>query len=234
VSGRFSEREVTAAVRRHFRLPAGAAPRARAPQRFRGPVVHHVPDSSSQTAIRFGFRGPGLRDRLEPIAELLLRVIDDGTSTRLYHRLCDDGGLCYDVSALYEAHEDAGLLELAADTSHARAVEVTHELFALCRELREQGPRAEELEKARLRLAFQLEAMLDAPAELAAFYGFAELFGIAPTPEARLAELERVSERQVQALAQRWLTPEHLTVLTVGTLTAAQKRNVAKAVATFA
>ena len=67
--------------------------------------------------MRLGFRGPGLRDRSEPAAELLLRVIDDGTSTRLYHRLCDELGLCYDVSALFEAHADVGLLELAADSS---------------------------------------------------------------------------------------------------------------------
>jgi len=231
VAGNFSRREATAAVTRHFRLARGAAPRSARPRALRGPVFQHVGDASSQTALRVGFRAPGWGERGEPAAELLLRVIDDGTSTRLYHRLCDERGLCYDVSALYEAHEDAGLFELAADSSHANAVEVAREIFALCRELREHGPRPDELDKARMRLAFQLEAMLDSPAELAAFYGFGELFGIARTPEARRAELTRVSAAAVHAAARTVLKPESLALLTVGSLSAAERRSIAKAAA---
>jgi predicted Zn-dependent peptidase len=234
VAGRFSRREASAAVARHFRLPRGTAPRSPRPAPLRGPVLKHVNDASSQTAVRIGFRGPGLRDRGEPATELLLRIIDDGTSTRLYHRLCDDRGLCYDVSALYEAHEDAGLLELAADSSHANAVEVAREMFALCRELCEAGPRPDELEKTRMRLAFQLEAMLDSPADLAAFYGFGELFQMARTPEARLNELTRVSAAAVHAAARDVLRPDRAALLTVGSLTAAERRAIAKAAAALA
>ena len=231
IAGRFSRREATAAVARHFRLPRGSTPRSSPPKVFRGPVLKHVSDASSQTAVRIGFRAPGLRDAREPATELLLRVIDDGTSTRLYHRLCDERGLCYDVSALYEAHEDAGLLELAADSSHANAVEVTREIFTLCRELRDTGPRADELEKVRTRLAFQLEAMLDAPAELASFYGFGELFGIARTPRARLEQLARVPASAVHAAARDVLAPARVALLTVGSLSAAERRSIAKAAA---
>jgi len=229
VAGRFSERAATTTVRRHFRLPAGRPPATRAPATLRGPQVEHVPDHSSQTAVRLGFRAPGLRDRSEPAAELLLRIIDDGTSTRLYHRLCDDRGLCYDVSALFEAHDDVGLLELAADSSHEHAVEVAHELFEVCRELKEHGPHADEIEKARTRLRFQLETLRDSPADLAAFYGFGELFGLARSPEARLEELLAVTARDVRAVARRLFRPERLALLTVGTLTAAERRKISAA-----
>jgi len=188
-----------------------------------------VPDHSSQTAVRLGFRAPGLRDRSEPAAELLLRIIDDGTSTRLYHRLCDDRGLCYDVSALFEAHDDVGLIELAADSSHEHAVEVTRELFEVCRQLKHDGPSAEEMEKARTRLRFQLETLLDSSADLAAFYGFGELFGLARSPEARLRELLAVTTRDVRAIARRLFRPERLALLTVGTLSAAERRKIVAA-----
>ena len=38
-----------------------------------------------------------------------MRLVDDGMSTRLYHRVCDDKGLCYDVSAGYDGYEDDGV-----------------------------------------------------------------------------------------------------------------------------
>ena len=230
VAGRFSPSAVTRTVARTFRLPTGRLPRLRPPRAVRGPTVKHVHDSSSQIALRFGFRAPGLKDASEAATDLLLRVIDDGTSTRLYHRLCDERGLCYDVSALYEAHEDVGLLELAADCSHDNALAVAEEIVALCRELREKGPTAEELDKARSRMGWQLESMLDSPAELGAFHGFAELFGVARTPSARLAELARIPRRAVQAAAGRVLREKQLALLTVGTLSTSESKKLARVV----
>ncbi|HTQ07651.1 MAG TPA: pitrilysin family protein [Polyangiaceae bacterium] len=234
VAGRFSPRAVRTSVARHFRMPNGHAPRARAPRPLPGPALRHVRDASSQTALRLGFRAPGIKHAAEPATELLLRVIDDGTSTRLYHRLCDERGLCYDVSALYEAHADVGLLELAADCSHEHTLEVAEELVALCRELRDEGPREDELDKARARLGFQLDAMRDSPGELAAFHGFAELFGLARTPEARLAEFESVTTRAVRAAAARLFRADRLALLTVGSLTASETKRLRRAVASLA
>jgi predicted Zn-dependent peptidase len=231
VAGAFSASSVRRSVVRSFRLPAGSAPRTRAPRTLRGPAVRHVRDASSQTALRLGFRAPGLKHRTEPATELLLRVIDDGTSTRLYHRLCDERGLCYDVSALYEAHVDVGLLELAADCSHAHTLEVADELVTMCNDLKAHGPRADELEKAHARMGWQLEAMRDSPAELAAFHGFAELFGLPRTPHERLAELSDVGPRAVRAAARRIFRGEGLALLTVGTLRARESKKLARTLA---
>src|SRR5262249_11338513 len=131
----------------------------------------------------------------------------------------------------YEAHADIGLLELAADCSHAHTVEVVEELVALCRDLCEQGPRSEELDKARARMRWQLEAMYDSPGELAAFHGFAELFGLARTPRERLREFGALSPSAVRGVARRLFRAENLALLTVGTLPRAQSARLARAVA---
>ena len=234
VAGKFAESDVTESVREHFRLPRGKEPRSRRPPRLRGPVISHVRDDSSQTALRLGFRGPGERDRDAPAVELLLRVIDDGTSTRLYHRICDERGLCYDVSALFEPYEDAGLLDIAADCSHEHTVEVATEILRMARELREHGPTEAELAKARTRLAFQLEAMHDSPAELAAFYGFGELSGFDRTPEQRLRRMQALKTHDLKAAARRLFRPDTLGLVTVGELGRSQRTALARAVADFA
>ncbi|HEX6274852.1 MAG TPA: pitrilysin family protein [Polyangiaceae bacterium] len=229
VAGNFDRRGVTRTALRAFRLPAGRTPRALSPRSLAGPRLSFVRESSSQTSLRLGFRAPGERDRDEPAVELMLRVLDDGTSTRLYHRLCDERGLCYDVSALFEAYEDVGLFDFAAECSHERAVVVLSEILAVVRDLRETGPRREELDKARERHRFQLAALQDSASDLAGFYGIGELTGVLRSPEERIARLERVSAEDVRAAAARVFQPRTLAAVVVGDVTASQRRALGRA-----
>ena len=156
-------------------------------------------------------------------------MLDDGTSTRLYHRLCDERGLCYDVSALFEAYEDVGLFDFAAECSHERAVVVLSEILSVVRDLRETAPRREELDKARERHRFQLAALQDSAAELAAFYGIGELTGFFRSPAERVARLEGVSAEAVRAVAARIFQPRTLAAVVVGDVSAAQRRRLGRA-----
>jgi predicted Zn-dependent peptidase len=234
VAGHFDRRTVSRTVERSFRLPRGRAPRAIGPRPLVGPRFSFVRESSSQTSLRLGFRAPGERDADEAAVELLLRVLDDGTSTRLYHRICDERGLCYDVSALFEAYEDVGLFDFAAECSHERAVVVLSEMLAVVRDLRETGPRREELDKARERHRFQLAALQDSAADLAAFYGIGELTGFHRSPEARIARFERVSAEDVRAVAKRIFQPRALAAVVVGDVSAAQRRALGRALENLA
>jgi predicted Zn-dependent peptidase len=197
-------------------LPCGSPPNALPPEHPPAPRFTYVEHPSSQTALAVAFRAPSERDPNEPATELLLRLLDDGMSTRLYHRICDERGLCYDVSALYEAYADSGLFELAAETSHDNAVEVLSELLGILRGLRAQGPVPEELEKAQARHGWQLADLLDDPGAIAEFYALGELSGVARTPEDRLAELGQVTREDLHRAAEQTIRPEHMTVVAVG------------------
>lgn len=234
VAGRFARRGLLAHVQRSFDLPRGRAPQPRAPRALRGPAIRHVRDTSSQTALRLAFRAPGALDADEAATELLLRVIDDGTSTRLYHRVCDERGLCYDVSALYESYEDVGLVDFAAECSHENTPSVLEEIFAIARDLVERGPTGEEVEKARARHRFQLDAMLDSPGDLGAFYGYGELARLARTPADRVRELDRVTPAAVQRAAARLFRAKGLALLTVGEASASVRRRIDRAVSHLA
>jgi predicted Zn-dependent peptidase len=200
-------------------LGGGAAPRAEAPDEQREPRFSFVRHSaSSQTDLRVSFRAPGETDADEPATELLLRILDDGMSTRLYHQICDARGLCYDVSAGYEAYADSGLVDLAAESAHERATQVLDELFKVVEELRDQGPSGEELARAKQRYGWQLTEMLDDPGEAADFYALGQLTGVARTPAERLEQLTNVSREHVRAAAQRIFRRPNLSVVAVGLL----------------
>lgn len=234
VAGPVNAADVEAQVR------AGLGPIARGGQP-RSPAVpeqtearfRHVRHQGSQTAVRVAFRAPGDHDPGEPATEMLLRVLDDGMSTRLYHRICDSRGLCYDVSAAYEAYAEGGLFDIAAESEHERAPEVLDEVFGLMKDLAAQGPTAEELDKAKTRYAWQLQELLDDPAEAAEFFGFGMLTGVARTPAERLAELSDVSTEDVRRAAEHMVRRASLSVVTVGLLSKKLQARVERAVSSF-
>ncbi|AKT41397.1 M16 family metallopeptidase [Chondromyces crocatus] len=191
-------------------------------------------NQSSQTELRIAFRGVSEHDAMEPAVEMLLRVLDDGMSTRLYERICDRLGLCYDVSGMFEAYEDDGVVDIAAGVQHDRATVVVREVFALLRELTEAGPREEELAKARDRHLWSVEAMNDDAESMAGFYGLTALSRVARTPEERHAALARVTVGDVQAAARAIFRPERLSVVAVGLLRASEEAKLEKVVRGFA
>jgi predicted Zn-dependent peptidase len=196
-------------------IKVGAEP---PPMKQKGPRIRHVPNISSQTTLRVAFRALSDRDSREPALEMLLRVLDDGMSTRLYERICDSKGLCYDVGALYESYEDDGVFDVAAEVQHERVVKVATEIVSVIRELSDEGPTAVELERAKARHRWQTQSMLDDADALASFYALSALSHLAATPGERHAELSAVTPRDVREAAAAVFRPERLSIVTVGSL----------------
>ena len=182
------------------------------------PRVRFTENQSSQTELRLAFRAPSEHDPMEPATEMLLRVLDDGMSTRLYERICDRLGLCYDVSGSFETYEDDGVVDVAAGARHSRTPQVAREVFALLHELCDHGPTEEELVKARDRHLWSVEAMLDDPEETSAFHGLSAIAGITRSPLVRHEELCAVTREGVRDAAQRIFRPERLSLTAVGLL----------------
>jgi predicted Zn-dependent peptidase len=154
-------------------------------------------------------------------------------STRLYERICDRLGLCYDVSGSYEAYEDDGVIDIAAGVRHHRTPQVAKEVFALLRELCDHGPTDEELEKARDRHLWSVQAMRDDPEETAAFHGLAALAAVTRCPTARHERLCAVSRQDVRDAAQMIFRPERLSVTAVGLLKDSDVTKLEKSVRTL-
>jgi predicted Zn-dependent peptidase len=173
---------------------------------------------SSQTELRVCLRGVGELAPERPAIDMMMRIIDDGMSTRLYHRICDDKGLCYDVSAGYDGYEDDGVIDFAAGVQHARASVVTREILTLLEELAKDGPTDEELDKARRRHAWDMRAMSDSAEEMAGFYAGGFLFGRPETADERRASLARVTREEIRDAARMLAQPDRLNVVAVGLL----------------
>jgi predicted Zn-dependent peptidase len=201
-----------------------------APPPSDGPSFRYVRHSGSQTDLRVAFRAPAQRDADEPAAEMLLRVLDDGMSARLYHRVCDARGLCYDVSAAFEPYADSGLLDLAAETAHDHAATVLDELLCLTEELASGGPSEDELAKARARAGWQYRELYDDPGSMAELFGLGRLTRQFRGPSERLERLQDVDRENVRNAAARIFSRKSLAVVAVGTLSRRAQQALARRV----
>lgn len=223
IAGRCDVEEALALAEEHFSFMKRGAPSEALPWAPPAKTTRrkHVASPGSQTDLRMSWVTPGERDALGPVIELLLRVMDDGMSTRLYHRLADDGGMVYDCSALWEPFLDIGALDLAAAMTPTRLAEVAEACFAIVSELAEKGPTEEEVDKAKRRHRWSVEAALDHAEELEGLAGGAVLFG---RPRGMAAWSERFDGYDASDLRDAAATifrREAMHVVTVGTLTAA-------------
>ncbi len=187
----------------------------------------HQP-GTSQTRLSLSFRCPSSQDRREPAVDLLMRIIDDGMSTRLYHRLCDQRGLCYTVSGSYEAYHDVGLLELEADTAHENATEVAEQMLTLCNELTSDLISEREFERARRRAVWQHEAIDDDVGEIADFLAMAQLTKTARTPKDRLEEILAVKREDIRDAAAQVFHPKVRNLVAVGTNRSSVRKGLEK------
>lgn len=234
-AGAIDEREALDLAEKYFtRIPRGERVATQAPihaqKRAR---FEHVENVSSQTELRVSLRAvPDHGDERATI-DMLMRILDDGMATRLYHHIVDDKGLCYDVSASYDGYEDDGILDFAAGVQHARAAKVTREIMAMMTELARKGPTAEELEKAKRRYVWDMRSMLDSPEDLAGFHAASLLFERHESPEAKMAKNLAVTTDRIRDLAALLTQPDHLNVLSVGLSEDGEEAAIAEVVKTY-
>ncbi len=200
-------------------LPAGDVTRGSPPVHTqKKPRLRILENVSSQTELRLCLRAMGESAKERPAIELMMRLIDDGMSTRLYHRICDDKGLCYDVSAGYDGYEDDGIVDFAAGVIHSRASTVTGEILAMLEELARNGPSDDEMAKAKRRHAWDMGSLVDSAEDTAGFYAGGLLFDRFETIDERRASLAAVTSAQIREVATRIAQPDRLNVVAVGLL----------------
>jgi predicted Zn-dependent peptidase len=221
VSGAVDHEVVRPVVERAFSsLPAGERISYETPDpRPNAERFVHVHDEGSQTDVRLSYPTFGMRDPRHPTLRLLERILDDGLSTRVHRRICDETGLAYDAFASLESYEDCGVLDFGTQVAHDKTPQVVEALLELGRELCDEEVERRELERARRRFLWDLEAMLDEAGAMVSFYGSTEVLGIRDSLASAVDAVRSVTPSQVRAVAQAVLDPKraHLTCVGVRT-----------------
>jgi predicted Zn-dependent peptidase len=231
-TGSVDAQEVFAAAAHAFgKLPRGqvtlidAPPPPRHDERLR-----FVRNDASQSEVRTCFRAFGSDDPDFVALKLLVRILDDGMSTRLHQRLTDESGLAYEVFAGLDPYEEAGLVEIGASVEHDKVPEVIQAVLGLMAELRDGDVSQRELDKARARYGWNLRRIADSAEDMAMYAGTQAIFGRSIDLDGLLAELDRVHVSDIRQVARRLVRPGALHIVCVGRASKAVQKQAASVV----
>lgn len=193
-----------------------------APPQVTGPLLEHVKDAGSQTSLAIVFRAVPELDPAYVALVALLRVLDDGMSTRLHYTLADQKGLAYSIHAAIEPLADTALFEIAGATANAKVPALVRELLTLLDGLRGGQVTDDELAKARVRYRYETLASIDDAAAMAGWFGGTALYYPPPGLTERLTQMASVKIDDVVRVAELVLAPGNLAIAAVGSLSRAR------------
>ena len=224
-------RVVEQAARALAQMPGGAkAEVPAAPPIGKGPRLQHVRDAGSQTALAVVFRAVPELDPKYISLVALQRILDDGMSTRLHYTLADQKGLAYSINAAIEPLADAALFEIAGATANAKVPVLVKELLVLLDGLRTGKMTEDELAKARVRYRYETLASIDDASSMAGWFGGTALYYTPPTLSERLAQMQKVTIDDIVQVAEEVLSPQHLVLAAVGSLSRARLGELRQAI----
>jgi predicted Zn-dependent peptidase len=216
VAGPVDPTHVQRWAERSFGLPAG---------RRRGDGARPTPPTTElrfvrhrgpQTRIRFSFRAFSERHRDFAALVWLRRWFDGGLSARLQTELVDRLGLAYEVAAGIDSYSDTGVFDFELTVANEKLPIAVTELGRLVTDVRQRHFDPEEVEAIKRRAKSSFGGMLDAPHELAHWYGVGALFGALEGPEQRLERILALDGEQIRRTARSLFRNERMSVTAVG------------------
>jgi len=120
-----------------------------------------VNDPDNQYNLQWSFLLSPLCSRMRLMLQLIGRILDDGSSSRLQRFIREERGLVYDISANHSFFDSGATLSLNATVGKEHLFELMEALTQLITRGLKEGFFAEELELAKLRLQTSLDCYCD-------------------------------------------------------------------------
>ncbi len=149
--------------------------------------------------------------------DLLNTVLGDGAASRLFLKIREDEGLCYDVHSFQTDYADCGTLQVYMGVDADDVKPAMEAVLAEFSKLRDEIVTPAELERARNYTLGRLELRLEESRAMATFLGTQEaLHERVMTAEEVIEALRAVTADDIHALAGRLFTDESLCAAVIG------------------
>jgi predicted Zn-dependent peptidase len=157
---------------------------------------------------------------------LLDRILDDGMSSRLWQRLVENKGLCYELWASIDSYSDTSIFEVGASVAPDKVLPLVEGIYNELKRLRDDGPSDEEFDLARRRLQFGEEFVLDKVSELNERLGSHVLYGPAISIQEQMQRIANLTKDDVVQTANQLFQESNQLLTAVGPLTKSTKRKL--------
>lgn len=218
--GDFDSTAASALIKRYF---GSIAPGQRVPPVFvreppqRGERRSHIDfDTAPQLAI--AYHKPTMPQREDYVFDLIMQILGEGRTSRLYQALVIDQQLATGVS-VYGApgsrYDNLMVIGLTP-RQHSTCTELEDELYRQLERLKDEPVAAEELEKARNQILTSMLRSLQGNSGLARMLSSYEVLGSWRYLVDYQDQLNSVSAEEIMEVAKKYLTAENRTVVSIG------------------
>lgn len=206
-AGPFGLKEVEHAFDNHlpnrFRKPGLAQPFDRLHAQ-----VHHVVDErlTDQLQLALAWHTPGRHDETRHALRLLSQLLGEASSSRLFIKLREERGLCYQIQSDTSLYEDTGCFEVVSGLDPAGREEAIECILAEISDIAKKGPGHDELERAKRLTVSQSKLSFESTSAHAIWAGEGVLdFGRIPCRDEWKKKVLGVTIEDVQAVAVQFL-----------------------------
>lgn len=181
--------------------------------------VHVSHKKTEQAHFCLGFRTFANTDKRRPVLKVLATILGGGASSRLFQEVREKRGLCYYIGTGLEQYQDIGNIVTQSGVAKdvhkvkeaVKATLIEHKKIASGQINSDDIIRSKEMLKGRLLLS------LEDSFNVAHFYGMKQLHeGKIQSPEKIIEEIERVTVKEIVALAKELFVMEKLNFAIIG------------------
>lgn len=203
---------------------AGGAPAAREPPSTPGSGYAFYKRKGDHCYLAMGFPAYGARHPDRAALNMLSAVLGSGSSSRLFQAVREERALVYSVYTSVDQHSDAGSVAAYLSSTEENVLEAAEVAASVCRELRDEGLRPGELQRAKnLVKGANVRYMESAEHRLYRMARSFMLTGEPETLEERLAAYDAVTEEDVMRVAADLIDARRLNVAMYGPKVKAMK-----------
>ena len=216
-SGSLTHKKLVSLVKEKFSFPDGRAPQAAAPKRSHPRSVEVTTNDNSQVHLTLAF--PGLQYRsTDRIPALLLNAyLGGGMSSVLFQKIREDKGLAYSVYTYHDFLKDTGVFGAYVGTDKDHVVQALDILRKETARMKKKPLTPAQLSKIKAQIKGNLTLGLESTSSRMNRIARLELMlGSFQTIPQTLREIDRVTSKQIQELANRMFDDKQLAIAVLG------------------
>lgn len=220
VAGKFDQSKILKLLSRYFPVQKPAA-RVRikkiSPVKQSKPAIDIVFKKSEQVQMMLGFPNVAATDKRYFTTQVLANILGGNMSSRLFLEIRERRGLCYSIHSAAQGYEDVGGLVIHAGLNKEKMSEALAAIKEELNKIKNQGVQQAEFQKAKANIRGRLIIRLEDAHAHVNFLTEQELYGQKIKDlRAKLAQLDKISLTQVNALAKKVVNWRRVNLAIIG------------------
>lgn len=219
IAGSFNSNNIEADVKKYF-APLKATKTKDKPkvkELQKNPKVLCFYKETDQTHLCLGVRGFNLFEKERYTQMILATALGGNMSSRLFSIVREKHALAYYISTTSQCYTDSGYLVTQAGVPHKSLKKAITLITKEYKKVREKGLSNSEIKKAKEYIKGTTILGLESSEAKASFFATQELLkNKIITPEEKLAEIDKVSPKEIKRTAQHIFQPQNLNLALIG------------------